>query len=135
MPTVGVFAAIFDARGHILCVKMNYGPLSWTTPGGRVEAGESPMAALVREIYEESGYHARVERLVGVYAAPSKDDLVLMMTATIIGSDGWQPNQEIAQIGFFAPDALPEPMSPRVRRRICDALSGCTGVLHVFETE
>ena len=133
MPTVGVFAAIFDAQGRILCVKLNYGPLNWTTPGGRVEAGESPVAALIREIHEESGYHAQVERLVGVYSAPFKDDIVLMMTATIIGSDGWEPNSEIAQIGFFARDTLPEPMNSRVQRRIFDAFAGRTGILHVFE--
>ena len=133
MPTVGVFAAIFDERGRILCVKLNYGPLNWTTPGGRVEAGESPVAALIREIYEESGYYAQVERLVGVYSAPFKDDIVLMMTARIIGSAGWAPNDEIAQIGFFAHDALPELMNPRVRRRIEDAFAGHTGILHVFE--
>ena len=81
MPTVGVFAAIFDAQGHILCVKLNYGRLSWMTPGGRVEAGESPVAALIREIHEESGYHAQVERLVGVYAAPFKDDSAMCWRA------------------------------------------------------
>jgi 8-oxo-dGTP diphosphatase len=133
MPTVGVFAAIFDAQGRILCVKLNYGPLNWTTPGGRVEAGESPVAALIREIHEESGYHAQVERLVGVYAAPFKDDIVLMMTATIIDSDGWESNGEIAQIGFFARDALPEPMNSRVQRRILDAFAGRSGVLHIFD--
>jgi 8-oxo-dGTP diphosphatase len=133
MPTVGVFAAIFDPQGRILCVKQNYGSLSWTTPGGRVEAGESPVVALIREIHEESGYHAQIERLVGVYAAPFKDDIVLMMTATITGSDGWVPNDEIAQIGFFARDALPEPMNLRVRHRIEDAFAGRSGILHVFE--
>jgi len=133
MPTVGVFAAIFDDQERILCVKLNYGPRSWTTPGGRVEAGESPVAALIREIHEESGYHAQVACLVGVYAAPFKDDIVLMMTATIIDSDRWEPNSEIAQIGFFACDALPEPMNPRVQRRIVDAFAGRSGILHVFE--
>jgi ADP-ribose pyrophosphatase YjhB (NUDIX family) len=133
MPTVGVFAAIFDQRGRILCVKQNYGSLSWTTPGGRVEAGESPVVALIREIHEESGYHAQIERLVGVYAAPFKDDIVLMMTAMITSSDGWVPNDEIAQIGFFAHDALPEPMNLRVRHRIEDAFAGRSGILHVFE--
>jgi 8-oxo-dGTP diphosphatase len=135
MPTVGVFAAMFDERGRILCVKQNYGSLNWTTPGGRVEAGESPVAALIREIHEESGYHAQVERLVGVYAAPFKDDIVLMMAARIIGSDGWVPNDEVAQIGFFARDALPTPMNPRVQRRILDAFAGHSGILHVFEEE
>ena len=133
MPTVGVFAAIFDQRGRILCVKQNYGSLTWTTPGGRVEAGESPVAALIREIYEESGYHAQVGHLVGVYSAPFKDDIVLMMTATIISNDGWEPNGEIAQIGFFARDALPEPMNPRVQHRILDAFAGRSGILHVFQ--
>lgn len=135
MPTVGAFAAIFDAEGRILCVRLNYGPLNWTTPGGRVEAGESPVAALIREIHEESGYHTQVGHLVGVYAAPFKDDIVLMMTATIIGSDGWAPNGEIAQIGFFARDALPEPMNPRVQQRVLDAFAGRSGVLRVFEQE
>ena len=133
MPTVGVFAAIFDAQGRMLCVKQNYGSLSWTTPGGRVEAGESPVAALIREIHEESGYHAQIEHLVGVYSAPFKDDIVLMMTATITGSDGWAPDDEIAQIGFFPRDALPAPMNPRVQHRILDAFAGRSGILHIFE--
>jgi ADP-ribose pyrophosphatase YjhB (NUDIX family) len=133
MPTVGVLAAIFDEHRRILCVKQNYGSLSWTTPGGRVEDGESPVAALIREIHEESGYHAQVEHLVGVYAAPFKDDIVLMMTSTITGSDGWAPNDEIAEIGFFACDALPKPMNPRVQHRILDAFAGRTGELHIFE--
>ena len=133
MPTVGVFAAIFDQQGRILCVKQNYGALSWTTPGGRMDAGESPIAALEREIHEETGYQARVTGLVGVYSAPFKDDLVLMMTAEIHGRDHWQPNGEIAQVGFFAQDALPEPMNSRVQRRILDAFEGRSAVLQVFE--
>src|SRR6266853_970346 len=55
MPTLGVFAAILDNSGRILCVRMNYATRAWTTPGGRVEPGESPLDALKREVLEESG--------------------------------------------------------------------------------
>jgi 8-oxo-dGTP diphosphatase len=55
MVTLGVFAAIFDGDGRILCVRMNYATHAWTTPGGGVEPGESPLAALEREVLEESG--------------------------------------------------------------------------------
>src|SRR5262245_36919185 len=135
MATIGVFAAIFDEQGRILCVKLNYGPRYWTTPGGRVESGESPIAALVREVREESGYIVRAGRLVGVYAKPFDDDLVLFMEAEVIGRDSWQPDGEIAALGFYGRDDLPQPMSARVLRRVLDAFDGRTGVLHVFEAE
>jgi 8-oxo-dGTP diphosphatase len=42
----------------------------WTIPWGRVEAGESPMAAAVREVREEGGVEAAVEGLLGVQELP-----------------------------------------------------------------
>jgi 8-oxo-dGTP diphosphatase len=39
---------------------------NWTLPGGRVEHGEDPFDAVIREVAEETGYEAEVERLLGV---------------------------------------------------------------------
>ena len=132
MPTLGVFAAIFDDRERILCVRMNYATRAWTTPGGRVEVGESPIAALKREVLEECGLDVVEDGLVGVYSKPLKDDLVLFFRARVLGRNQWQPNDEISAIGYFGRDDLPEPMGLGARTRIIDALDGITGIVRVI---
>lgn len=42
------------------------GERSWTLPGGRVEHAEDPFDAVIREVAEETGCDAVVERLLGV---------------------------------------------------------------------
>jgi ADP-ribose pyrophosphatase YjhB (NUDIX family) len=132
MPTLGVFAAVVDEGGRILCVRMNYATRGWTTPGGRVEAGESPLHALQREVREESGFDVIADGLVGVYCKPYKDDIVLFFRARVLGRNPWQPNDEISEMGYFGRDELPEPMGLGARTRIIDALDGITGVVRVI---
>jgi 8-oxo-dGTP diphosphatase len=135
MPTLGVFAAITDKDRRILCVRMNYATRGWTTPGGRVEPGESPLDALKREVLEESGLEVVAESLVGVYCKPHKDDIVLFFRARVLAHSPWQPNEEIAQLGYFDRANLPEPMGLGPRTRIIDALDGITGIVRVIPKE
>ena len=133
MPTVVVSAAIFDDLGRICCVQQTYGGMHWALPGGGLEPGESPLGALEREVREETVYAIRVGRLIGVYSAPWQDRLVLCLGATLLGRGPWAATGEIAAVGFFGRDELPEPMTPRMRHRIHDAFDGKIGVMHVFE--
>ncbi len=132
MTSIGVFAAVFDDHRRILCVKQNYGSFRWSLPGGALERGEDPISGVVREVYEETGYRVRCGDLVGVYSAPHKDDLVIFFEVEILSKDDdWYSDGEIAAIGFFAIDELPD-LSNRARRRVLDAYEGKRGVMHVF---
>ena len=55
MKTVNVVAAIIVSEGKVLATQRGYGEYKdgWEFPGGKIEPGESPEAALVREISEE----------------------------------------------------------------------------------
>jgi ADP-ribose pyrophosphatase YjhB (NUDIX family) len=54
------------------------GETNWTLPGGRVEHAEDPFDAVIREVAEETGCDAMVERLLGVDSRviPAADRLV-----------------------------------------------------------
>ena len=50
-------AALVDGDGRVLVQQRSTGPLQglWEFPGGKVEPGETPAAALIRELREELG--------------------------------------------------------------------------------
>ena len=55
MKTIDAVAAIIEKDGEILATQRGYGEFEggWEFPGGKVEAGEAPEQAIVREIKEE----------------------------------------------------------------------------------
>lgn len=133
MPTIGVFASIFDHDKRALCVRQNYGERLWTTPGGRLEAYETPLDGLIREVREEIGAEIEVTGFVGAYANAYKDDLVLNFHARLIGSlETWRPHDEIGDLGFFPLDQLPEQMTANGHWRLKDAAAGLRGVYRAF---
>ncbi|MEU6114271.1 NUDIX domain-containing protein [Streptomyces sp. NPDC047117] len=57
---------IEDGRVLLACHVPSRGGPNWTLPGGRVEHAEDPYDAVIREVAEETGCDAVVERLLGV---------------------------------------------------------------------
>jgi ADP-ribose pyrophosphatase YjhB (NUDIX family) len=57
----------YDEAGRLLLVQRANEPGRglWSVPGGRVEPGEDDAAALVREMFEETGLQVRPGALVG----------------------------------------------------------------------
>lgn len=84
MNTVLVSAvALIDADGRILIAQRPKGKSMeglWEFPGGKIEAGETPEAALIRELQEELGIDTWESCLAPLtFASHSYDDFHLLM--------------------------------------------------------
>jgi 8-oxo-dGTP pyrophosphatase MutT (NUDIX family) len=125
--TLGVRAIVIDGDGRLLLVRHTY-VAGWHLPGGGVEPGETAVAALARELVEETGAEITAPpQLAGVYfnGHVSKRDHVLVYVVR-----GFRqpvpppPNREIAALGFFALDALPNDTTAGSRARIAEIMLG-----------
>lgn len=66
---------IVDGSKILVCQRTKYQPmpLQWEFPGGKVEPGEEPTAALERELEEELGIHAEIGPEVATVAHTYKN--------------------------------------------------------------
>ena len=67
MKIIKVVAAIIAQEGRIFATQRGYGEFKdgWEFPGGKIEEGETPQQALVREIQEELDTEVEVGDLLG----------------------------------------------------------------------
>jgi len=123
---VGAANAIFDDQGRVLLVHHTYGHLNWELPGGLGEEGEAPDETALRELREETGLRADLERLTGVYLEPNHDfGPMLHFVFRCRWHHRLEPvvsSPEISEVGYWALDDLPTPISDFTERRIRDAL-------------
>jgi ADP-ribose pyrophosphatase YjhB (NUDIX family) len=118
---IGAFATVLDERGNAL-LGLRWDADFWGQPGGGAESGEAPWDAVVREVQEETGIVARVERLAGVYCWPEQNEVIFSFHCAAIGGV-LQSRDETRDVGFFAPDGLPPNLLQEHRQRLLDALN------------
>ena len=129
MKTQLYVGAVVQRDGEVLLVRQSPGHSlagQWTIPWGHVDAGESPMAAALREVLEEGGVDAMVEGLLGVQElpAPLQGGVGLVYLCRHVGGD-LQPRDKETDasryVSLAALDALTEPKEPwsdwLIRRR------------------
>jgi 8-oxo-dGTP diphosphatase len=118
-----VAALIRDARGRVLLVRKR-GTTAFMQPGGKRDAGETDVAALVREIDEELGCRVTEDsaRPLGVFDAPAANEPGFMVRAAVYAVDvegAIAPKAEIDQLVWVDPQALPDlPFAPLTRDHV-----------------
>jgi 8-oxo-dGTP diphosphatase len=104
-----VVAGLIARDGRVLITQRRADqalPLQWELPGGKVEPGEAPTAALARELSEEIGVRVSVGRIWDVlfHAYPSFDLVMLVYQCAIV--DGEPRAVEVANLAWVPPGEL-----------------------------
>jgi 8-oxo-dGTP diphosphatase len=112
IPFVGV-GCIVVRDGQFLLVRNHRG--FWSTPGGHLDFGESPEDCAARETLEETGVSVTAVQFVAITNDVLVDAGKHYVTIWMRGEASDLPPTicdaaEIAEIGWFAPDALPTPL-------------------------
>ncbi|AMB60204.1 NUDIX hydrolase [Microterricola viridarii] len=102
---------------------------AWTPVTGIIDPGEEPADAAAREVLEEAGVVAEVERLAWVQSLPERAYvngdraayLDLVFRCRWVSGQPHPADGENTDAAWFPLDALPE-MSPNMRERIAEAL-------------
>jgi ADP-ribose pyrophosphatase YjhB (NUDIX family) len=111
-PRVDVRAFVV-ADGRILLVRERVDG-RWSIPGGWADVGSSPAEMAVRETAEESGYQVEARRLLAVWVkarhnpSPYPADVYKLVVACDLVGGAAAAGSETLDVGWFAPDHLPE---------------------------
>lgn len=115
-----VVAGILERDGQILICRRRADqphPLKWEFPGGKIEAGESPETALVRELREELGIESEagqeLMRYEFTYPGGKAIELIFIRTARwsgeienrIFETIAWERSAALADYDFLEGDA------------------------------
>lgn len=130
---VGCAAAILDSTKQKILLIRRADNGRWAVPGGYMEPGESVTEACAREVWEETGIHVRVGRLIGVYNSPhilveypdgNRLQLVMLYFAAEPIGGTLRTSEETTDVGYFSRvDIEDMNMSDFNRQRVDDAFA------------
>lgn len=130
-PTSAYATPLMDVRAWIvedekICMVRGQGEDDWALPGGFGEVGYSPTENILKEIEEETGFKAKVEKLLAVFDTnrfqlQSKQYTKFVFECKLLDGQ-FQENQEIADLQFFAIDQLPNLSEKRITKEQIEIL-------------
>jgi 8-oxo-dGTP pyrophosphatase MutT (NUDIX family) len=123
-----------DAAGRVLLARHSEGDV-WVPPGGAIEPLETPADAAVREVWEETGLHVALTRILGVFGGPEfvvryangdrTSYLMVVFEGRVEGGTERPDGDEILELRWFAREHLDAlALSAWMHEVLDEALSG-----------
>ncbi|THB78234.1 MAG: NUDIX domain-containing protein [Desulfobacteraceae bacterium] len=103
-----VACTIARTKNGIVLQQRNKSPKRgyWVLPGGFVDRGETLEQAAIREFYEETGLHTRIDSLIGTYSYPGQANIIIVFNSRITGGI-LRPCHESMSVAEFAVNRIP----------------------------
>ena len=119
-----------DVRGAVVCdgkilLVQEQSDGKWSLPGGWGDLGDSPAEMVAREVWEESGFEVRADKLIAVFDANRIQPFEfyraykLIFSCTITGGVA-RISLETLGVDFFDPANIPPLSQSRTNQRILD---------------
>jgi 8-oxo-dGTP pyrophosphatase MutT (NUDIX family) len=128
MPSVTM--VVRDDEGRVLLVQNAEANL-WLPPGGGIEPDESPEAAAIREMQEETGLLVEPIRIIGVYGGPEyrvvypNGDVVSYVTIVfecrVVSGEMKPDREETLDVRYFSQAELDSVQTPPWTRTVLAA--------------
>lgn len=106
-----IAGAVIVHAGRLLLIRRASpaGALSWTLPSGKVDPGESPAAAAVREAREEAGVTVEATGLLGERVHPATGHPVSYWACTLLAGEAYAASpREVAEVAWVDGGRLAE---------------------------
>lgn len=137
----GVTGLVRDEAGRLLLGQRSDNGL-WAMPSGIAEPGEEMAVSCAREMLEETGIEVEVTDLISIHTTapmtyPNGDRSVFVdhfFACRPVGGEAVVGDDESLAVGWFAEDALPEPLAPSVAPRLAEAEKFAATGRTVFST-
>jgi len=120
--TASAAAVVVNSEGKVLLLEHLLRPYSgWGFPGGFIDRGESPSAAVIREVREETGIEIADVRLVEVRTVDRHLEFIYSARGE---GPGEILSNEILDLRWFAADEVPKGLTRRELRILEKVLAG-----------
>ena len=120
---------LWRRRGHVAELAVIHRPRheDWSLPKGKRDPGESWQETALREVLEETGCEAEIERFAGgtIYTVRGRPKVVLFWHMAVTDEAAFEPNDEVDRLEWMTPEAALERLDYAVERQLLvDEIAG-----------